>query len=126
MVILFEPIGILHDVHPPDGAFSAYVARPAAASAPAIVVLHEVFGVNADLRETCHELADKGYIAICPDLFWHQEPGVDLPHWTEAEWRKGLALYSAYDFDAGVSGRRRARWMAHRARSASWAFVSED
>jgi carboxymethylenebutenolidase len=91
------------DVTTPDGAFSAYVARPVAASAPAIVVLHEVFGVNADLRETCHELADKGYIAICPDLFWRQEPGVDLSHWTEAEWKKGLALYSAYDFDAGVS-----------------------
>lgn len=91
------------DVTTPDGAFSAYLARPAAASAPAIVVLHEVFGVNADLRETCHELADKGYIAICPDLFWRQEPGVDLSHWTEAEWKKGLALYSAYDFDAGVS-----------------------
>jgi carboxymethylenebutenolidase len=91
------------DVTTPDGAFSAYVASRGAASAPAIVVLHEVFGVNADLRETCHELADKGYIAICPDLFWRQEPGVDLSHWTEAEWKKGLALYSAYDFDAGVS-----------------------
>jgi carboxymethylenebutenolidase len=94
------------------------------------VVLHEVFGVNADLRETCHELADKGYIAICPDLFWHQEPGVDLPHWTEAEWRKGLALYSAYDFDAGVSDVAdtvaAARTLDGASRSASWAFASED
>jgi hypothetical protein len=34
------------------------------------------------MRETCHELADKGYIAICPDLFWRQEPGVELSYWT--------------------------------------------
>jgi carboxymethylenebutenolidase len=86
-----------------NGVFSAYVAKPAAPSAPAIVVLQEIFGVNADMRETCDELADKGFIALCPDLFWRQEPGLDLSHWTDAEWKKGLALYSAYDFAAGVS-----------------------
>jgi carboxymethylenebutenolidase len=85
------------------GVFSAYVAKPAAASAPAVVVLQEIFGVNADMRETCRELADKGYIAVCPDLFWRQQPGLDLSHWSEAEWKKALALYAAYDFDAGLS-----------------------
>jgi carboxymethylenebutenolidase len=89
-------------VRTPDGDYRAYVARPAASSAPAIVVLQEIFGVNADMRETCDELAGKGYIAVCPDLFWRQEPGVDLNHWSEAEWKKGLALYAAFDFDAGV------------------------
>jgi carboxymethylenebutenolidase len=86
-----------------DGAFSAYVARPAARPAPAVVVLQEIFGVNADMRATCHELAGQGYIALCPDLFWRQEPGLDLSHWTEAEWKKGLALYAAYNLDAGVA-----------------------
>jgi hypothetical protein len=52
------------------------VAKPSASSAPAIVVLQEVFGVNADMRQTCNELADKGFIAVCPDLFWRQEPRV--------------------------------------------------
>src|SRR6266849_5292255 len=85
-----------------DGAFQAYVARPDASSAPAVVVLHEVFGVNADMRQTCDELASKGFIAVCPDLFWRQEPGVDLNTWSDAEWKKGLALYTAYDRDAGV------------------------
>jgi carboxymethylenebutenolidase len=85
------------------GDFRAYVARPTAPIAPAVVVLQEIFGVNADMRASCDELAAKGYIAICPDLFWRQEPGLDLSHWSEAEWKKGLALYSAYDFDAGVS-----------------------
>jgi carboxymethylenebutenolidase len=89
-------------VRTPDGDYRAYLARPAARSAPAIVVLQEIFGVNADLRETCDELADKGYIAVCPDLFWRQEPGVDLNHWSDAEWKKGLALYAAFDFSAGV------------------------
>jgi carboxymethylenebutenolidase len=86
-----------------DGTFSAYVARPSVQPAPVIVVLHEVFGVNSDMRATCHELADRGYIAVCPDLFWRQEPGLDLSHWTDAEWKKGLALYNAYNLESGVS-----------------------
>jgi carboxymethylenebutenolidase len=34
-----------------DGAFGAYIARPKTLPAPAVVVLHEVFGVNADIRK---------------------------------------------------------------------------
>jgi hypothetical protein len=47
-----------HHHRRPDGAFGAYVARPKDLSAPAVVVLHEVFGVNADIRKTCDELID--------------------------------------------------------------------
>src|SRR5580704_19425237 len=85
-----------------DGAFGAYIARPPALPAPAVVVLQELFGVNADIRETCDELAGQGFLAVAPDLFWRQEPGVDLNHWSDAEWKKGLALYAAYDRDKGV------------------------
>jgi carboxymethylenebutenolidase len=84
------------------GEFSAYLARPTSASAPVVVVLHEVFGVNQDIRQTCLELADKGFLAIAPELFWRQERGVDLNNWSEEEWKKGLALYTAYDRDTGV------------------------
>jgi carboxymethylenebutenolidase len=85
------------------GAFSAYLARPSASPAPAVVVLHEVFGVNADMRQTCEELASRGFIAVCPDLFWRQTPGTDLGVTSEADWHAGLALYEAYDRNIGVS-----------------------
>jgi carboxymethylenebutenolidase len=86
----------------PDGAFQAYVARPTVMPAPAVVVLHEVFGVNADIRQTCDDLAAQGYFAIAPDLFWRQEAGVDLRVDVEADWRHGLELYLAFDRDAGA------------------------
>ncbi|MBB3181583.1 dienelactone hydrolase family protein [Variovorax sp. Sphag1AA] len=88
----------------PEGTFAAYVAEPknTPAPAPAIVVIHEVFGVNADLRQTCDELAAQGYLAICPDLFWRIEPGIALTDQTEAERIKATALYAAFDLDAGV------------------------
>jgi carboxymethylenebutenolidase len=85
-----------------DGAFGAYIARPKALPAPAVVVLHEVFGVNADIRKTCDELADQGFIGGAPDLFWRQETGVDLSVTPEPDWQHGLRLYQAYDRDSGA------------------------
>jgi len=85
-----------------DGAFSAYIARPKTLPAPAVAVLHEVFGVNADIRKTCDELAEQDFVAVAPDLFWRQEPGVDLSVTSEPDWQHGLRLYQAYDRDAGA------------------------
>src|SRR6202453_2125753 len=85
-----------------DGAFNAYIARPNVLPAATVVVLQELFGVNADIRKTCDELAEQGFVAVAPDLFWRQEPGVDLNVTSEADWQHGLRLYQAYDRDAGV------------------------
>jgi carboxymethylenebutenolidase len=85
-----------------DGAFGAYIARPETLPAPAVVVLQELFGVNADIREKCDELAKQGFLAVAPDLFWRQEPGVDLSVRSEPDWQHGLRLYQVYDRDAGV------------------------
>ncbi len=85
-----------------DGAFGAYIARPKTLPASAVVVLQEVFGVNADIRKTCDELAEQGFIAVAPDLFWRQEPGVDLSVTSEPDWQHGLRLYQTYDRDAGT------------------------
>jgi carboxymethylenebutenolidase len=86
----------------PDGAFSAYVARPAAAKAPAVVAIQEIFGVNRVMRDVCDRLAAAGYLAICPDLFWRLEPGVDITDQSQAEWDKAFDLFGRFDVDAGV------------------------
>jgi carboxymethylenebutenolidase len=85
-----------------DGTFNAYIARPKIMPAAAVVVLQELFGVNADIGKTCDELAEQGFVAVAPDLFWRQEPGVDLSVTSEADWQHGVRLYQAYDRDAGV------------------------
>lgn len=85
-----------------DGQFTAYVARPSSPKAPAVVVIQEIFGVNAVMRGVCDELADAGFLAVCPDLFWRIEPGVDITDQSEAEWKKAFELYNAFDVDAGV------------------------
>ncbi len=85
-----------------DGEFKAYVARPSAASAPAVVVIQEIFGVNAVVRGVADWLAGQGYLAIAPDLFWRLEPGVDITDKTQAEWDKAFGLMTTFDVDKGV------------------------
>lgn len=85
-----------------SGDFSAYLSKPESGNGPAIVVIQEIFGVNAGLRTMCDRWAAAGYVAICPDLFWRQEPGVDLTDQTEEEWQKAFALYNGFDVDKGI------------------------
>lgn len=87
----------------PEGRFEAYIARPANPAAPAVVVMQEIFGVNADMRATCDELAAQGFLALCPDMFWRLAPGVQLSDATEQERHQALALYTAFDVDKGVN-----------------------
>ncbi|MBI1683454.1 dienelactone hydrolase family protein [Caulobacter hibisci] len=93
-------------INTPDGDFSAYVARPAGATGdnpPAIVVIQEIFGVNQVMRDICDKLAGEGFLAVCPDLFWRIEPGIDITDKSEAEWKKAFELFNAFDVDAGVA-----------------------
>jgi carboxymethylenebutenolidase len=85
-----------------DGTFNAYISPPKTLPAPGVVVLQELFGVNADIRKHCDELAEQGFLAVAPDLFWRQEPDVDLSVTSDADWAHGLRLYGAYDRDAGA------------------------
>jgi carboxymethylenebutenolidase len=54
----------------PDGTAAGYLAVPAGAGPwPGVVVIHEVFGLNADVREKADDLAAHGYLALAPDVF---------------------------------------------------------
>ena len=84
------------------GTFKAFVVKPFRLPAPAVIVIQEIFGVNAVMRDLCQLYAARGYLAICPDLFWRQEPGIQLTDKTEAEWARAFALYKGFDEAKGV------------------------
>ena len=79
------------------GQFQAWLAVPASGRGPGIVIMQEIFGVNAYMRQVADWYAQHGFTAICPDLFWRQEPGVELTDQTEAEWERALKLYRGLD-----------------------------
>ncbi len=79
------------------GEFEAYLALPASGRGPGILILQEIFGVNEYMRSVADWYAARGFVAVCPDLFWRQEPGIQLTDRTEAEWQKAFALYNGLD-----------------------------
>jgi carboxymethylenebutenolidase len=77
--------------------FEAYLAVPASGKGPGIVLLQEIFGVNQVMRDIADGYAEKGFTVICPDLFWRQEPGIQLTDQSQADWARAFELYQGLD-----------------------------
>src|SRR5215217_2948501 len=84
------------------GSFSAYVQQPKTIPAGVVVLIQEIFGVNQAMRDTASWVADMGFIAVCPDLFWRIEAGVDITDKTDAEWKKAFELFNKFDQAKGI------------------------
>lgn len=86
------------------GSFGAYLASPASGTGPGLLVIQEIFGVNKVMRDLCDGYAAAGYFAVCPDLFWRQEPGVQLTDQSQEEWDEAFALMNGFlpNFEQGV------------------------
>ncbi|MDG2243110.1 MAG: dienelactone hydrolase family protein [Rhodospirillaceae bacterium] len=85
----------------PNGDFMGYMSAPDGGG-PGVIVIQEIFGVNDWLRGVCDMLADQGYMALAPDLFWPIEPGVQLDATVESDFNKGLEIYGKFNVDKGV------------------------
>lgn len=86
-----------------DGVFGCYVARPEEKPKAAIIVIQEIFGVNAGIRRKCDKLAEAGYLALAPDLFWRIEPQVQLDPDVPNEFERALALMGKLDQDKAIA-----------------------
>ena len=63
--------------------FQAYLAAPAGKPRGAVVVLQEIFGVNAHIRAVTDSYAAEGYTAIAPSLFDRIRRGIQLGYGPE-------------------------------------------
>ncbi len=85
-----------------EGRIPAYVATPEGTARGAIIVQQEIFGVEAGIRRKTDEWAAKGYLAVAPDTFWRQKPGIELSPYVEAEMQAALDHMGRHDFDLGM------------------------
>ncbi len=90
-------MGQFVDLSAADGQkIPAYVARPAGPPKGAVVVLQEIFGVNAHIRAVADGYAQDGYLAVAPSTFQRVQPGVELGY-TEADMQQGFGYKTAVD-----------------------------
>jgi carboxymethylenebutenolidase len=84
------------------GSFSAYLATPSAGRGPGVVLIQEIFGVNKVMRDLADGFARQGHVVLCPDIFWRQEPGIQITDQTDAEWQKAFSLYKGFNEAKGI------------------------
>ncbi len=86
------------------GTFNAYIARPESNTekAPVVILIQEIFGINQEMRDKCHDMAKKGYVALCPDLFWRVEPGIKLVDSVPEQLERAFELFGLFDADKGM------------------------
>jgi len=84
------------------GDFMGYLATPESGRGPGVVVIQEIFGVNDVMRDITDSFAKAGYMALCPDIFWRQEPGIQLSDQSEEEWARAFELFNGFDLEKGV------------------------
>ena len=86
-----------------DGDFAAYFVPAAVTPSPGVVILQEIYGINPFMRHACRLFAAAGFSALCPDLFWRQEPGVSLTDGSKEELDRAFAFAAGFDLDKGVA-----------------------
>ncbi|WP_030539039.1 dienelactone hydrolase family protein [Sphingobium sp. DC-2] len=85
-----------------DASFDAYIARPAGKPKAAIIVIQEIFGVNEGIRRKCGHWAQQGYLAVAPDLFWRDQPHVELDADKPEEFQAALGHMQRMDQDLAI------------------------
>lgn len=94
----FTPIATLEG----DANFDAYVAEPTGTPRGAIIVIQEIFGVNAGIRQKCDNWAKAGYVAVAPDLFWREKPHIELDADVPEQLQAAFGHMQKFDQDKGI------------------------
>ncbi|PXW97621.1 carboxymethylenebutenolidase [Sphaerotilus hippei] len=62
------------------GTMDAFFVRPPAGHGPGLLLLQEIFGVNAHVRAVAEQCALAGFSVLVPDLFWREAPRIELDY----------------------------------------------
>jgi carboxymethylenebutenolidase len=85
-----------------EGTIPAYVVRPDGTPRAAIIVYQEIFGVNPGIARKADDWANLGYLAVAPDVFWRQQPGIELDPDVPDQLQSAFGYMQAHDFFAGI------------------------
>ncbi len=83
------------------GIFKGYLSLPPTGKGPGILLIQEIFGVNEHIRGVADQYAMDGYVVLAPDVFWRDQPRVELGY-DEASMVRARALKGNLNFDSAV------------------------
>jgi len=86
----------------PQGSVSGWRADPIGAPRGGLIVVQEIFGVNAHMRSVADRYAAEGFVALAPAYFDPVERGVELGYDQEG-FTRGKALVMALGFDHAIA-----------------------
>jgi dienelactone hydrolase len=85
----------------PDGNFGAYLASPASAHGPGVVVIQEIFGVNDVVRQICDYHAARAALRLRPICSGVWSPAFSSPT-RPGRLGQRFGLMQRFDADKGV------------------------
>ena len=80
---------------PDGGTFTGHLALPDSGHGAGILLLQEIFGVGDFLKAKANDLAELGYVVLCPDVFWRVQPNIALDH-DEAALQEAFGYMTRY------------------------------
>ena len=83
-------------------SFPALVIKPAGTPRGAIIVIQEIFGVNPGIAKKAEDWAAQGYLAVAPDVFWRQQPGLEFNPDVPEEFQAAIGFMMKHDFESGI------------------------
>lgn len=87
---------------PGVGPVGGWLAEPAQPQRGALVVIQEIFGVNAHMRDVTDRYAGEGYLALAPAMFDPIERDVELDY-DDAGFAHGRELAAAIGFERAIA-----------------------
>lgn len=88
-------------IETPDGPFSGTLVRHSEQHQPGLVMIPEIFGINASLLDMAEEFARQGFAVLALDIFWRMQPNVNLGYQPD-DFKIARELHSRFDYVSGV------------------------
>jgi len=104
------------DIEVEGGRMAALLARPEQPGRGGLVMLQEIFGVNAAMQAKARKFAGHGFTVLVPDLFWRMKPRVSLGY-QDPDRGTAFGYMQKFDSPAGIHDiAAAARWLEHETR----------
>ncbi len=88
-------------IETPDGPFNATLVGQSDKSLPGLVMIPEIFGINASLLDMAEDFARQGFVVLALDIFWRLQPNVNLGYVPD-DFKLARDLHRRFDYPSGI------------------------